>query len=1463
MEDKMLSGERQDLIYIKKGLAKDVLEVVKEDDLLNADTILFQNTAKWKVHSSDSFIKSFKQLESLRTKKNILNLLLKLSTGWRPKKRSNMHDSVSGSILNKFKVDNLFIVCSIDIIKDINYTQVLKAWDVLPLEDIPELEKRLEAIFRKYTHDYMNRVEEKCFHGNLEVPKTWSNTIEIVRFRDVSSSNEMRGDFGGSSYVENSKVSESLSLMKFYTLSSGMVSHLLSDCELELPFEVTEQERDIIAFPGSTFILGRSGTGKTTVLTRKLCKKEEELCGDECNSIKRAVPKDQILRQLFVTVSPQLCHAIKRHIADLKRSVAFQSFLRTKEVTYERFNAIYWPHFNTQIRKMIDCSTVFTEIMSQIKGGLQSIEASDGKLSQDNYLQLSDSRVSSLSRQKREMVFEIYLDYERKKMENGEFDLADLVIDLHARLKALKYKGDLMDYVYIDEVQDLTMSQIALFKYICKNADEGFVFSGDTAQTIARGINFRFQDIRSLFYTKFMMECTQEHNVRKEKGHMSPIFNLTQNFRTHTGVLNVSQSIIDLLYHFFPNSIDVLKPEKSLIYGEPPILLESGNGDGAIITIFGDNGNDGDKIVGFGAEQVILVRDDSVKLEISKQVGQKALILTILECKGLEFQDVLLYNFFGSSPLKNKWRVIYTYMKEQGLVDQLKEQTFQEDKHNMLCSELKQLYVGITRTCQRLWICENNDVISKPMFDYWKTKSLVQVRQLDDSLAKAMQVESSPEEWRLRGIKLFSQNNYEMATMCFERAGDSYWERMAKAACLQVNAEHVRHSNPEEANAIMREAAELYDSIGKADSAAQCFFDLGDYKRAGEIYMEKCGEVEKAEECFYRAGLYEAARHNANVAKVASEVVSESTTSAVVTKQTKTKRKKTNKNKKKEPGKKYKSHILIFVYGLFVKSEVCVVEGITEVTSTLKKAHISESENPAVPMDSAWFWDIFETAASTKVPITKEDVNLRVTIFLLAADAASVFKPKSDLACEWNDMHEDLKMISFALKRRAPVASLCERLISRRQKIEPLLHKTLSQPCMATRIKNLMKMKRTTALCSEEEAGEAEQISDEEKALLGKMVNFYKEGLRSNVCLLMQLIGNDCVPVNDSWFWEFFETLQVASSVASQGKLEISSLPITCKDMNGRLDIVCMANAVCSILKEYNLDRRNLLRELDHMLEELRMISVSLEKKEPIVSSGLCKVLLSRRPVVSPFLQKILSERFTEATGITMLHNHQDGSRKVDTIAKPEAKNKGKEKQNQQKKDISSSSQNAQSISVELTHSDGHGKKKPTENSAFRSGSSSSNVVKDEAWFWNIFEAISKSVRKKKVSNLQLTKEDVDERLLIIHLAMTSCSMMEECKVIPGGLTCILKDIHENLKMIHSALVLKVPAKAVIKLCETLLSRRKPVSELLSSVLPLPLEDDDSGSQLEKGKKKLKKKKGPLRLDQEECNLLFPDGEFV
>ncbi|KAH6833401.1 hypothetical protein C2S53_011803 [Perilla frutescens var. hirtella] len=950
-------------------IGKAIIDVKKElnqlDDLLSGESTLFTNS-RWQVLFSDNFRRSFQKLRFSGTKKLVINLLLKLAQGWRPRKVIvDWKCENSLYIVKQFKVDIYYVVCSIDIMRDSIYKQVLKVWDILPMTDTTKLLKRLDSIFSLHTDDFINNCNDKLFDRNLEVPKSWPLSSDILRFKSPSDTKLIAGASASSvecrTYVENSKVSESLLLMKFYPLSSGTVNHLLSDVEgkeVDLPFEVTDEEREIIDFPRSSFILGRSGTGKTTILTMKLYQKLQQYCiasqdslaADNNERITNGVyvegcsseSKDPVLHQLFVTVSPKLCHAVKKNVAQMisiatenfsghnnftsmddvdevsefkdipdtfvgiqqekypliitfhkflmmldgtlgqsyfqrfpyvrdsthhegRRSVALQTFLRKNEVTYDRFSSLYWPHFNAKLTKSLDASRVFTEIMSHIKGGPLEGEACDYKRCRQDYISLSESRISTLCEEQRDAIYDIFEDYEKRKLERCEFDLADFVIDIHLRLNKEDLPGDKMDFVYIDEVQDLTMRQISLFRYICKNVDEGYIFCGDTAQTIARGIDFRFEDIRSLFYNEFLMRSRNcVISEKKEKGLITDMFKLSHNFRSHTGVLRLAQSVVDLICYYFPHSIDALAPETSRIYGESPLVLEPGSDENLIMSIFGHSGKSDEKWVGFGADQVILVRDDSTRKEISSYIGHQALILTIVECKGLEFQDVLLYNFFGSSPLSNQWRVVYEFLKEKDLLDGDSSKSFpsfSQSRHNILCSELKRLYVAITRTRQRLWICENNVDVSKPMLDYWRRLSLVQVRKIDDSLAEAMQRASTPEEWKLQGMKLFWEKNYEMATMCFEKAGNEMWEKVAKASGLRAAADSLRGSNSEEATILLKEAAEIFDSIDRAESAAECFYDLGDYERSGRIYRDKCGKSElgKAGDCFSLAGKHELA----------------------------------------------------------------------------------------------------------------------------------------------------------------------------------------------------------------------------------------------------------------------------------------------------------------------------------------------------------------------------------------------------------------------------------------------------------------------------------------------------------------------------------------------------------------------------------------------------------------------------
>ncbi|KAE8792315.1 Lupus brain antigen 1-like protein [Hordeum vulgare] len=938
--DLIADAERRKCIFSATNdatICKLVLQVKQEldelEDLLNADSAVFSNT-RWKVILSDEFRKSFTKLKSPQLRKEVLQKLIKLGDGWRTTVKNLDMPGVS-HLVKVYNVWDLYLVWSTDVEKtERTYSQIIRIWDLLSQQNVARTVQRLENLFSMYTDDYLDHCRRVQTQGKLEVPIVWDIVHDIIRYsKDCKVDSHEERDLVDTSYaMENSKVSESFLLMKFYSLSSGMAKHLLTatdGSEINVPFELTDEEQVIIQFPLTSFVLGRSGTGKTTVLTMKLIQKEQQsliasqglnldgadLSGVDDNNI--MPPKnggESSVKQVFITVSPKLCSAIKDHICRLKRfgtgdvcdqpsilhmhdimddleefteipdsfcdlphghypltityrkffmmldgtcqtsffdafygemkssferghsrSRAVQTFIELKEVTYEKFVTFYWPRFNANLTKKFAASTVYTEIISHIKGAYQA--SRPGKLGRQDYVMLADKRFSSLNNEKRDRIYDIFLEYESMKCTAREFDLSDFINSLHSSLVSEGYNGDMVDFVYIDEVQDLTMTQIALLKYVCMNIKEGFLFAGDTAQTIARGIDFRFEDIRSLFYTAFLAETEASIEGLKhgKRVHLSDMFQLSQNFRTHSGIL-----------------------QTGLVHGEAPVLLESDNDENAIMTIFGESKSKHGNLHGFGAEQVILVRDDATKKQIIDIVGKQALVLTIVECKGLEFQDVLLYNFFGSSPLRTKWRVLYGYMEDKDIIahsEEISHPGFDRSKHYLLCSELKQLYVANTRTRQRLWICENTDDYCRPMFDYWKKLCLVEVRLLDSPLIQAMQTGSSSDDWRLRGIKLFNEGQFEMATMCFEKAGDVYREKWARASGLLATADHVISTNLELGKASLQTASEIYESTGMHEKAATCYIKLADYKKAGMVYMQKCGtsRLEDAGDCFAKA----------------------------------------------------------------------------------------------------------------------------------------------------------------------------------------------------------------------------------------------------------------------------------------------------------------------------------------------------------------------------------------------------------------------------------------------------------------------------------------------------------------------------------------------------------------------------------------------------------------------------------
>ncbi|KAH0763512.1 hypothetical protein KY290_019585 [Solanum tuberosum] len=163
-------------------LAQTVLSATVElgqiDTLLRTDSSLFK-TAKWKVLFCENFSKSIARLKDVEISKEVVSLLMKLSSGWRKsekKRRINNKGGSSSALLEVYNVKYLKLIWTIDILQqDSIHVQVLKIWDILPAYQIPNLSKDLDILLGQYSVDMMNRCISKRVERNLVLPVTWPN----------------------------------------------------------------------------------------------------------------------------------------------------------------------------------------------------------------------------------------------------------------------------------------------------------------------------------------------------------------------------------------------------------------------------------------------------------------------------------------------------------------------------------------------------------------------------------------------------------------------------------------------------------------------------------------------------------------------------------------------------------------------------------------------------------------------------------------------------------------------------------------------------------------------------------------------------------------------------------------------------------------------------------------------------------------------------------------------------------------------------------------------------------------------------------------------------------------------------------------------------------------------------------------------------------------------------------------
>ena len=322
-----------------------------------------------------------------------------------------------------------------------------------------------------------------------------------------------------------------------------------------------------------------------------------------------------------------------------------------REVTASYFVKHIWHKISDSGTEHIDPLLVWMEIKSFIKGSKEAVEKECGYLEKKEYQELGKKMAPHFS-DIRDVIYKVFQNYRKflqgQRYERRLYDECDFIHNLYHRLDELIPWS--IHILYVDEVQDFTQAELRLLLSCCR-CPNGHFLTGDTAQCIMRGISFRFKDLTTIFYDA---KLTSQKLNPQFKVTVPKLRELTINFRSDSGILRLAASVLRILAHFFPTSFDRNLPPDEAMFEKPkstPVLLQlSGDNVNDLALIMSGNKREASNIQ-FGAHQAVIVQSEEAKKEAAAFLSGN--ILTVYEAKGLEFDDVLLYNFFNYSSVSS------------------------------------------------------------------------------------------------------------------------------------------------------------------------------------------------------------------------------------------------------------------------------------------------------------------------------------------------------------------------------------------------------------------------------------------------------------------------------------------------------------------------------------------------------------------------------------------------------------------------------------------------------------------------------------------------------------------------------------------------------------------------------------------------------------------------------------------
>lgn len=557
--------------------------------------------------------------------------------------------------------------------------------------------------------DHTNRI---LFTPIKNKGKKYLLILDIIRNHDYSKSRFLRGVVPD---IEN-ETSETFDDNMINTIDENatelnVVNKLTHVHFLDKFISFDDDQTIVMNSPLPTILIGSAGSGKTSLMLEKLKSFEGELLYIS-------------LSNYLVQHTRQIYYSNNYENEDQEIDfLSFNEFLETIQTNTKKeidiHNFMRWFNQQSKPKFINDGRKIFEEFRGVITGN----QVNAPYLSSEEYLNLGVKQSIFLEHERND-VYQLFKKYLAFLQENNWFD-PNLVSYDYLKLANKKY-----DTILIDEVQDFTNRQLTLVLKTLKNPQQ-FFLCGDANQIVHPNF-FSWSSLKSFFYSK---DNPDVHSIVRI---------LSRNYRNTPEVIEIANRIlklknykfgsIDRETHYLMTSTSINRGIVSCIDGKSPLIKEL-NSKTSRSTKF-----------------AILVLHESDKA-IAAQFFGTPLIFTPQEAKGLEYENVILFNFISYEKnfdeiAKN---VDSNYIHSEFNYARAKDKT--DKSLEAYKFYINSLYVAITRAIKNIYLVEDD------------TNNRL-IRLLDINQIQQINLESnvsSIEDWAIEASKLAKQGKLEQA----------------------------------------------------------------------------------------------------------------------------------------------------------------------------------------------------------------------------------------------------------------------------------------------------------------------------------------------------------------------------------------------------------------------------------------------------------------------------------------------------------------------------------------------------------------------------------------------------------------------------------------------------------------------------------------------------------------------------